>query len=284
MKSAILILAHKNVWQLEKLVERLSTDFDIYIHADKKWDIDLNTFKKYENVYFTKRYSVNWGSYTQILSTLTLFKTAFSNQYQYYMLISGQDLPLKSNAEIKKFLATNNFSNYAIGEKLPLPAWMGQNGGFDRLNYYFGNDFNKSLIGKLKSKSMYIIQNLQKKFNLKRKRFPIDYYGGPNWINLNNEMLEFIMKFLNENKAFLNTFKYTYCADEIWLQTIVFNSGYPIENNNLRYLEWEETSPSPKTFAVNDLQSLKASNDLFARKFDENIDKEVINAIYEMTK
>ncbi len=283
MKIAVLIIAHKNVWQLEKLVERLSKDFDVYIHADLKWNLDITLFSKYNNVFFVKRFHVNWGSYTQIRATLELFKTAHQGNYKYYMLISGQDLPVKSNVFIKKFLEQSGYASFVNSEALPKKEWAGQNGGFDRLNYYFGNDYGQNILGALRRRSLYYIQDLQKKFRHKRKLYPIPYYGGWNWVNLNREAMDYILAFLQNHPGFLKTFKYTYCADEIWLQTILLNSSNDIVNNNLRYTEWEPHASNPKTLIITDLEKLRQTDQLFARKFDQDTDIDIINKIYNIT-
>ena len=40
MKQAILIMAHKNLDQIERLINRLGEEFDIFLHLDKKMHID----------------------------------------------------------------------------------------------------------------------------------------------------------------------------------------------------------------------------------------------------
>lgn len=284
MRAAILILAHKNVWQLEKLVERLSQDFDIYIHADAKWDLNTALFKDYKNVFFVKRHSVNWGSYIQILATIELFKASFANDYDYYLLISGHDLPIKSNAFIKEFITANKDMSFVNSELMPKKEWAGQGGGYDRLHYYFGIDFRNNLPGVLKRKALSFTQRIQLKYGLKRKLYPIKYYGGWNWVNLNRAAMQYLIQFLAENPAFQRSFKYTYCADEIWLQTILMNSSLQIVNDNLRYTAWEEHASHPKTLLSTDLDALKLSEGIFARKFDAETDKDIINTVYTMTE
>ena len=284
MRIAVLILAHKNVWQLERLVERLCQDFDIYIHADEKWALDTTIFEKYENVFFVKRHSVNWGSYIQILATLELLKTAFQKNYDYYMLISGHDLPIKSNSFIRDFFEKNRDTSFVNSEALPKKEWAGQNGGFDRIDWYFGIDFKNDIPGILKRKALSLTQRLQKKYKIKRKLYPIQYYGGWNWVNINRAAMEYVMEFLSKNPAFLRSFKYTYCADEIWLQTILLNSSLKFNNNNLRYTYWEPHSAHPKTLISEDLERIRQAGDLFARKFDESLDRKVIESVYEITE
>lgn len=283
MKVAMLILAHKNVWQLEKLVSRLSETFDIYIHADLKWNLDLNLFGAYSNVHFIKRHEVHWGSHLQIDATLELYTAAAKQQYDYYLLISGQDLPIKSNAEIMDFITQNQKLNFVNYESLPRADWADQNGGFDRIDYYHGIHFEARDLGMLRRKLYTALRKFQMRVGLKRRLYPIQYYGGWNWININNDAMNQIFKFLKENPDFLKTFKYTESGDELWVQTILVNCTAPIESDSLRYTEWEEKTAHPNVLMQKDLDRIMASKDLFARKFDEHIDKVVIEKIYELT-
>lgn len=284
MKIAVLILAHKSVWQVERLVNRLSESFDIYIHADRKWNLDTNVFSSYPNVHFVKRHEVHWGSYLQINATMELFKAAWKQQYDYYLLISGQDLPIKSNMEIKDFLIQNQDVNFVNFDSLPRPDWADQNGGFDRIDYYHGIHFEARNMGMLKRKLYTAVRKFQIRTGLKRKLYHIKYYGGWNWLNINKEAMNQIFKFLEEHPHYLKTFKYTHSGDEIWAQTILANRITNIESDSLRYTRWEQKTAHPVVLKLEDLDSIMGSNNLFARKFDEDIDKDIIEKIYELTR
>jgi len=283
MKIAVMILAHKNDFQLRLLVERLSVDFDIYIHADLKWDIDLANYDKYKNVKFVKRYDVNWGSYKQILATIELFKAANTVNYDYYLLISGQDLPIKSNSYIKEAVSLNSQHSFVNGELLPRAGWEDQEGGFKRVHYYWGADYKKNTFGKIRSKFLGFIRRIQYQYNIKRPLYPIPYYGGWNWVNLSQEAMIYIIKFLNENPDYITNFKYSVMGDELWLQTILFNSSLSIINDNLRYTDWPTYTPHPKILLKEDFQSIYESKDWFARKFDSTVDEEIIRIVYDST-
>lgn len=83
-------------------------------------------------------------------------------------------------------------------------------------------------------------------------------------------------------------FKKTNCADEVFLQTICYNSPY---YNNLylkkdddykqimRFIDWNRGKPY--TFKIEDLTELTNSEMLFARKFSSKVDKEIIDKIYK---
>ena len=62
-------------------------------------------------IYPSKRIDVHWGTQRQVITELLLYREAFCNgPYQYYHLLSGVDLPLKTQPEIHQFLFARKFS------------------------------------------------------------------------------------------------------------------------------------------------------------------------------
>ena len=109
-RHAYLIMAHNNFYILEKLLILLDDPRnDIYIHIDKK--VSKFDFAYYKGlckkaivIYPQKHINVRWGTQSQVITELLLYKEACRNgPYQYYHLISGVDLPLKTQAEIHHF-------------------------------------------------------------------------------------------------------------------------------------------------------------------------------------
>lgn len=282
------MLAHKNIEQLDRLLSRLSKNFDIYLHLDKKWTIDENYFKKYSNVYLTKRYTINWGSYQQVQADAELFFDAYKRDYDYYLLLSGQDLPIKSNQSIIDFLENNKEYSFVDYEAFPKKAWVKDfNGGFTRVNYYYGFDFKRNSLGFVLKKLLAAVRIIQKVTGLKRKLQPVKYYGGWNWVNLNRSAMTHIINFLNTNPSFLKSFKYTLCGDEVWIQTALMNSNrdeIKVINKELRYTDWRGCLENPKVLTMEHLEELKESQDLFARKFDPDVDNAIIDRMYALTE
>jgi hypothetical protein len=284
MRIAILMLAHKNLGQLDRLLNRLTKDFDVYLHLDKKWDVDVHHFEKYGNVFLTERYTINWGSYQQVQADAALFKMAFKKDYDYYLLISGQDLPIKSNMEIAAFLEKNKDYSFVDYEAFPKKQWEKDfKGGKTRVVYYYGFDFKKNFVGLLAKKGLALIRYFQKKTGFERKLQPLQYYGGWNWVNLNRAAMTHIVNYIDNHPEFLKSFKYTLCGDEVWIQTVLMNSDNKVKNTELRYTDWRGCLENPKTLVMDHLDEMKESDALFARKFDDAIDAEVIDKVYEMT-
>lgn len=286
-KIAILILLHENTEKEQRLINHLSKDFDLYIHVDKKSNI-LETDFSGENIYVYKKYKVFWGSYNQICATYYLLSKAAEKHYKRYILISGSDIPLKSNKEIYNFF-DNNEKEYFEYEKFPRKCW-GESGGYDRVDYYYMNSINglklkpvtkffRIYIRKINTLLIKIFRLLK----IKRKRLEIDYYGGANWTNLSDKCVQSIVEYLHTNPKLFNRFKYTFCADEIFFQTIIMNfvNNIYIENDSLRFTSWEKNSSHPNIIRMVDYEKLKKSHALFARKIDINIDHDIVNKIYQ---
>ena len=80
--------------------------------------------------------------------------------------------------------------------------------------------------------------------------------------------------------------RYSNCADEVFLQTIVWNSAWrenlflsgvhlerPMERS-MRLIDWEKGGPY--TWTIGDYEELSASEMMFARKFDIDVDERII--------
>lgn len=280
-----MMLAHKNLQQLDRLLTRLTKDFDVYLHLDEKWNTDLSYFQKFPRVFLTKRYNINWGSYQQVQADAELFRDAYAKDYDYYMLLSGQDIPIKSNQQIIDFLQQNKDYSFVDHEAFPKKAWQKDfDGGYTRVAYYYGFDFKKNFVGFVLKKSLALIRHFQKLTGLKRKLQPVQYYGGWNWVNLNRTAMSNIMNYLDRNPGFLKSFKYTLCGDEVWIQTVLMNSGdNKVINKELRYTDWRGCLENPRVLTMEHLDELKQSDALFARKFDPDVDSAIIDKVYDFT-
>lgn len=264
--TAILILAHHNPTQLSFLINKLKLDFDIYVQIDKKSNINIENLPKAKNIYYYKEIKVYWGHVSQVYNMKFIIEKAFKKGYERYCIISGDDLPIKSNEYINNFFANSKDKIYMYTNKLPIKTW-GFNYGFDRLDRYW---FMKTDLRKLAKIRGRITLGIQRVLGLKIKRFPLNYYAGSNWLNLTHESISYVFKFLKENPTFLKKLKYSRATDEIWIQSILMNSEFKhlIINDDLRYIDWTSGPEYPRVLGDSDIDSIKSSKALFARKFN----------------
>lgn len=275
MKHALLITAYKDFAGLETLVNQFNDSFTIYIHIDKRSKINSNILQRIsekKNVkHLAKTYAIKWGGLNHLKAYLFLSKKALKNkENKYFHLITGQDFPVKSNAFFNDLLFNKNEHEINYLEYFPMPAtiWW-KDGGMGRLTYYnFYNRFNaKTPWGE---KCLKTIKTLQ--VNLKIKR-PINIkeklYGGSTYWTLSRNILQYVIDFTANNPSFFKRFKYTFCAEEIYFQTVIMNSTHAknITNDNLRFIDWEKSEDgSPAFLETTNYDSIINSNKLFARK------------------
>ena len=280
-KHAYLIMAHGNWNLLEVLIRMLDYELnDIYIHIDKAVNnFDYSRFQnicKKSNVIFSKeRINVKWGDSTQVQTELTLFELAAKKKYKYYHLISGVDLPLKTQPYIHEFFE-NDDKEYIFLEK-EYTQW-----DYARLSRYrFPITFNP--------KFLMVTNIIQDKFNIDRfKKYNMEFKKGYNWCSLTDDAVRFIIKNKSKIKRMCAM---SSCADECYKQIILWNSKfknriYKDDNgnyNDLREIDWKRrVGSSPHVYTIDDFEMLKSSNNLFARKFDEKVDSTIIKEISEL--
>lgn len=274
MKIAHLILIHENPSQLKRLIQRLAhPDADFYIHVDLKTDISPFLFLQAKDVKFiVNRVRVHWGAYSIVQATVnSLAEILKSNYtYDYINLLSGQDYPLKSTEVIHDFFKNN--PNKAFMHSLSVEnEWQE---AVPRLTKYHLSNYTFS--GKY---------TLEKWLNflLPSRKMPNNLIavGRSQWFSISSQHAEYIVTYLQENKNVKRFFELTWGSDEFVFQTILFNSIYQKDmvNDNLRYIDWSENKVSPKTFIISDLPNLVGSEQLFARKFNENLDNTIIDEL-----
>ncbi|MEJ7779628.1 MAG: beta-1,6-N-acetylglucosaminyltransferase [Daejeonella sp.] len=278
MRIAHIIMAHKNPEQLERLILALKHSmFDLYIHLDKKTDIkSFDYLAGHENVFFIQnRIECNWGGYSfvkAILSSVTEILES-GKTYQFINLMSGQDYPLKTVDEIYSYLCDHLNMSFIAYERVDHSWW---DHAVTRYKFYHFTDFK--LMGR------YILQKFANKF-MPHRKFPLDLtlYGSTNsaWWILSADAAQYLVDFIKDNAKLKRFMRFTWGADEFLITTIIMNSPFKdkVVNDNLRHIDWSRGDAHPKIFAKQDLKDLVETNKYFARKFDINVDKDILDLI-----
>ena len=112
------------------------------------------------------------------------------------------------------------------------------------------------------------------------------FQKGRNWFSITHGLAKLVV----EKEAWIQeVFGQSVCGDELFLQTVARNSEYAekICNPNTmpeipdtRYIDWERGSNNnPYVFREEDFEELKNAPGLFARKFDFNVDKKIVEKL-----
>lgn len=293
MKHAFLIIAHNNWWQLKKLIQMLDDeDNDIYVHIDlKSKDFNLTEFVKItkkSKLQFYQKYKVYWGGYSQVQVEMFLFEAAYETGYDYYHLISGADLPLKTNAEIHNFFEENKGKQFIQydEEKLLYDSEISRRA---RLYHYLQNyrrRFHKKWLNEVFTfieRVSLVLQIALRVNRVKHLDWTIKY--GSQWVSITDEL---VVALLKHKEKIEKVFAYTNCADELFVHTVAFNCGFKDSvykdssghTDNGRFIDWTRgRNGNPYTFRLEDYNLLRVQSALFARKFSETVDKDIISRI-----
>lgn len=273
-KHAYLIMAHNNFYCLEKLLLLLDDSRnDIYLHIDKKVkDFDFVYFQRLcvnANVIYPKRrINVTWGTQSQVKTEMLLFETASKNgPYHYYHLLSGSDLPLKSQNYIHSFLHHDNTCYIYCKET---PSLL----DYQRVSRYhlFICPKNTFLI-----RISHYLNILQDMFSVDRfAKYRMELKKGGNWCSLPHTAILYL---LSKKKTVMRLTLWSICADEVYKQTLLYASENKVIPQDLREIR-RLGKPHPYTYTTQDYEYLSCSNALFARKFDDTHDRNIIDLLY----
>ncbi len=240
----------------------------------------------FSNAFLLESKNVVWGGYSMVDAEIRGIKELLkiSAEWDFFINLSGQDYPLRSQVFIQDFLSRNEGTDFIqiLDQAKERPDTM------NRVENYFietDNGFSGT--------------------PYKRPYLPdVTPYIGGQWMILSRECCEFIC-YSGEVEKLKSFYQNTLIPDESFFQTVIMNTSYSgtIVNDDKRAIVWipdEGTKLRPKTFTANDTKSLIASgsiklrpktftaNDteflltsdaLFARKFDEAVDSSIFDIL-----
>jgi len=289
LRHAWLIIAHGNVTVLKKQLRFLdSENADIFIHMDAKADnIDFEALRvvtKHSAVTFVPRIRISWGHFSLAESELILLREATAGCYDYYHLLSGVDVPLKSREYIESYFSRRNGTNYIHMQSPTLSREFS-----DRVKYYYPlqrlNIRNRALRTGLRRATILLERPFVNRCRGYGENFI--WQKGSQWWSITHD---FAVYLLSREDWIRKTFRSTFCSDEIFTQTVIMNSPFRStlfteeasddHRSCLRYIDW--TRGKPYCFRDSDTEELLHTGEdyLFARKFNYATDPRVVDTLF----
>lgn len=272
--QAILIIAHKNIDQVIQLTRKLTPEFKIIIHFDKK--ITLTSKQKEEldgvNAGYFSKIDVNWGSWSIGQVAVELMKRAMEDPtITHIHLISGQDWPLKPIEEIKAFYE-NNDNIYLRYYKADVKKGRDNALNWQKFYYNYDRINRKSLFGKVYNRLSTWTQQVLRVNKFKDLGIDLEIYTGANWCDLPRDAVEYCLNYFDTHENFRQMLKTGSFSDEFWVQTIICNAPQfksRLKYDYHRFIKWEHIHNSfPAILDERDYADIKKSNAMFGRKFE----------------
>lgn len=288
MRHAFLITAHNKKAQLLNLLSLLNNPLhDIYIHIDQKakgfTEQELRDAAPDSKVSFVPRRDARWGSEVFIDVIVSLVCLASETEHAFYHLLSGVDLPLRPLCEIRAYFEAHAGQEFISFERETAKPDVIEG----RIGRWHWRQPVHPFLKKLHRRIAPFSTRLQKQLGINRIRnAPVVFQKGGVWFSITHDLARYIAEQMPEYRAY---YRHSSCADELWLQTLVANSpfmqkrAFPGFDDELlatmRYVDWNQGGASPRTLTSADYDMLMQSGMLFARKFDESVDADIIKKI-----
>ena len=278
MRIAYLILAHGNPAHLGRLVAALTSgESSLFVHIDAKTDIHRFRAIQEGSVHWTsRRVPVYWGEYSMVEAILLLLREAMAaGRYEYFVLLSGSDYPIRSKQYIHQYLTRHAGAEFISIAPVPTPEAGISLGKVNRIAVPSSRPALKVL--------MKICARLGMADRDYRKQLgPLQPYSGSTWWALTRDACGHILEFANRDRSFCKYFEYTYSSDESFFQTILGNSPFSHRiRRSLMYDDWSAGGVHPGMIDERHLALFERRQEvtlddpfgpgelLFARKFSD---------------
>ena len=301
LKIAYLVLVHDQPAQFQRLIHALdSKNASFFVHIDLKSDIsEFNCFMN--NVFFIKkRVSVNHAGFSLTQAMINLIQAAFvSNNFDYFIFLSGRDYPIKEKQYINKFLEDRyplNFIDFYHLTKDDRAI-----GHISKYHFVDLIGYSPKIIKTPLKAIRWILRQLLTSRKFINGMIP---YRGSQWFSLNRDTVSYIVDFLNskDSKKYIDFFKQVWGSDEIFFHSLILNSPYAEQcyynresittlekicdtsklrniTTYLHYIDWNEKRENPAVFDADDFSILQQQKAIFARKFCEKKSAELLARI-----
>lgn len=294
MKVACIVLAHHRPRQLARLLSVLRhAQIQVYLHVNRRARfapfrealVDLRV----PAPTILRRRATRWGRAELIDATLEGIQRGVADRCHYFLLISGQDFPLRSSDEIVTFAETAQSRSCMAHWPLPTDRW--RFGGRDRTDFYTYNVFGRvetciprgedvSFLN-WRGRTLNEVLRLRTAFE-PRRCFPpyLQPFGGWTWWNLSRPAADHVLSFVDEHPDYRRYHEHTFAPDEIFFQSVLLGTDFArhqeVVDDSLRFTIWPENATHPRILTLDDMPEMVASHCLFARKFDSVVDDAVL--------
>ncbi|MDR3429377.1 beta-1,6-N-acetylglucosaminyltransferase [Silvimonas sp.] len=267
LQIAYLILAHDHPAQLGRLVARLQgPGVRCYLHIDAK--TSDATFAAMQaampanaDVQFIARRACGWGGFSLVVATLDLLAAAQAVGFDWAILLSGADYPVKTHAQIAARLGASDALGYLD---------VRSQAQFD-VRHRWQAFHPESLNGKPLGKALQKLQRGARRLGLHR-RLPTplaQVWAGSQWWCLSADACKALTDFVDRNPSVVRFFQTTSVPDEMFVQTVLMATCVAphLVKHNHHAIRWQADAWSPATFETEDVAELVSGPTLFARKF-----------------
>ncbi|WP_246008629.1 beta-1,6-N-acetylglucosaminyltransferase [Chryseobacterium lactis] len=269
VRIAYFIMVHHQPDVFKEMFEKIYTRDQFYlIHIDRKAQAEMTEIIQlyliqFPNVYLLESMNIVSGGFSMIQVELNAMEYLLnvSHEWDYFINLSGEDYPLKSQNIIRQFLTVNNGRNY--------------------LFYYDQEFYRPDTLRRIQNHFTELTHKISS-FIYKREFMKgVTPYIGRKWFILTRDACVF----MTNNKRvidFEDYYLHTLLPAESFFPTVLMNTAFNdiIVNDDKRAII-EKTFFYKEQYIDNLIESLKSGNHLFIRKVNKKTNINILQYIQE---
>jgi len=302
---AYLVLSHKNPPQVEALATRildLSPAGHVVVHHDADatevpWDGHPPA-----RAHLVDRMHVAWGDWSLVEATLRLMHFGVDElDADWFVVLSGEDRPVRDLATWERELFSAGVDGLLPARALTARPSFGHPPTADDLNYARyalrwrpltpTHPAWRHVLGPLRRISRYMQPVIKIEYAERRPAWMIGryrrrslpsgwaFYSGSQWMALDRRAVTALFA---TDPSVVQWFRHTWIPDQGFFHTVLYNHpGLTISGDPLTYVvpHVSEKRAAWMVLRTDDVGAIESSGAAFARKFDPEVDSQVIGVI-----
>lgn len=297
-KTAYLITSYKlpdQVLRLASVLRRGSPDASIVVHHDDRaCGLDRNRADELAVELVEPPSAVAWGEFSQLAMVLRSLRWVMENaDFDWLVLLSGQDYPIRPVAEIEKSLSASGVDAFIwTAGRCERPALRRAMDEFACRYYYRWQRVPAAVASPVAKVAAMARPMLRSRgmpsgtwVGVPALRSPfgprlVCHYGS-DWFTLSRRAIEAVDRFARTRPDVLNFYRRALIPTESFVHTVLAHDGsLRLSGDCRRYFVFDdEHRLGPRVLRMNDVDAILASGADFVRKFDETIDRAVLDEI-----
>ncbi|WP_066440822.1 beta-1,6-N-acetylglucosaminyltransferase [Chryseobacterium sp. CCH4-E10] len=269
VRIAYFIMIHHKPDVFRAMFEKIYTRDQFYlIHIDRKAKEEVTEeiqlyLMQYANVFILESMNIVPGGFSMIQAELNAMEYLLNvnKDWDYFINLSGEDYPLKSQNIIRQFLTANNGRNY--------------------LFYYDQKFYRPDTLKRIQNHFTELTHKISSLIYKREFMNGVIPYIGGEWFMFTRETCTFLV---NNKRVmdFEDYYLHTLLPAESFFQTVLMNTVFKdIIVNDDKRASIEISFFNKNQYPNQLIESLKSSNQLFIRKVNDKTDESILQYINE---
>lgn len=288
MTVAYIVLSHRNPPQVVRLVRALAegpAGRVLVRHDHRRSSLPASAIEAAGAEAIEDDIELEWGRWSQLELILSCLREARRrHDPQWTLILSGQDYPLRPLAEIEAGLegAGVDARIGAVREvESRRPAHDDEFYLRCRYRHYPRPRAFPDLPASLRP--LVYTRDVPPQVGLRRMApAPLRFYSSADWLTLGRDALGILLEAARDRRLTRHFRRVSMPSESFFASVLLGHPSLSVEHDNRRFARFSRPgAPHPDTLTSADLDHILASGADFARKFDAEIDSEVLDRLDE---